>query len=76
MTIPIKEGTRIHFRYTNWKGTEGARDAQVISFKWGSTEYHKEPQMLLHAYDLNKRDFRDFAVKDMKEVSLILDTII
>uniref|UniRef100_A0AAU8GFA3 Uncharacterized protein n=3 Tax=unclassified Seunavirus TaxID=2494210 RepID=A0AAU8GFA3_9CAUD len=34
---------------------------------FGSTEYHKEPQWMIKAYDVDKDDIRDFAVNDIVE---------
>ncbi|MDX5884961.1 hypothetical protein [Bacillus cereus group sp. BfR-BA-00999] len=35
---------------------------------FGSTEYHKEPQWLMKAFDLVKNEERAFAMKDMSNV--------
>ncbi|WNT48162.1 hypothetical protein SPLA5a_PHROGS00079 [Salmonella phage SPLA5a] len=34
---------------------------------FGSTEYHKEPQWMIKAYDVEKDAIRDFAVNDIVE---------
>lgn len=46
------------------------RQARLIvptegGFRFGTTEWHPEPQWLLHAYDVDKDDMRVFAVKDI-----------
>jgi predicted DNA-binding transcriptional regulator YafY len=56
------------FDYTNYKGETGKRRAQMICIFYGSNEWHKEEQWLLEAYDMDKRDFRFFAMSAMKNV--------
>lgn len=53
--------------YINWKGELNWRTIipEVIEFK--STQWHPEEQWLLHALDLDKQEYRDFAMKDIKE---------
>lgn len=36
-------------------------------FWYGQTEYHKENQWFIKAYDVDKDDVRDFAVVDIIE---------
>lgn len=57
------------FTYRNWRGETGRRTVGVMSVWYGSTEWHPEPQWLLHAIDLDKMETRDFAMKDMTDVS-------
>lgn len=54
--------------YTNWKGETRKRQIKPINMWYGSTEFHPEPQMLLLALDVEKNQFRDFAIKDIKPV--------
>lgn len=61
---------RIEFDYTNYKGETAHRIALVQNFQFGTTEHHKEPQWLCRCYDLEKQDFRDFAMKDMRSVAI------
>jgi predicted DNA-binding transcriptional regulator YafY len=53
--------------YTNHAGVRGSRQIRPLpeGFRWGSTEWHPEPQWLLDAYDVAKDDLRTFAVKDI-----------
>ena len=53
--------------YTNWKGETRTRRIKPQSIYWGSTEYHTEPQWLLDALDCEKQEFRQFAMKDIRE---------
>lgn len=57
------------FFYTNWRGEIASRRVGVMSMWFGSTEWHPEPQWLMHGIDLDKMETRDFALKDMREVT-------
>ena len=63
--LPPKKAT---FTYTNWKGETATRTAVLRGMRWGSTEWHSEPQWLLNAFDADNQDFREFAMRDMKDV--------
>ena len=52
--------------YTNYKGETAERTIIPLELWFGSTEYHKEEQWLLKAFDLEKKAERNFAVKDIK----------
>lgn len=56
----------VKFVYTNWKGEIAVRRVIPVSIWFGSTEYHKEPQWLLTAIDLDKGARRDFAMVDIQ----------
>lgn len=60
----------ITFTYTNHRGKTSVRFARPINFCFGSTEYHPEPQWLMHAFDLDKNAERTFAMKDIKDWGL------
>ncbi len=62
--------TPIRVRYTNWKGDTADRTIVPHHIFFGSTEYHPEPQWLVHAYDVEKSALRDFALKDMIPITL------
>lgn len=63
-TLP--QSDRVCITYTNWKGETGDRTIKPIEIWFGSTQYHPEEQWLLHAWDEEKSDFRQFAMKDIK----------
>lgn len=64
----ISGNTFIEFDYVNWRGVEGHREVRAIRIFFGSTEYHKEPQWLMEAWDLVKQEKRIFSMKDMSNV--------
>lgn len=49
-------------RYKNHKGEESIRNILPISLWFGSTAWHREPQWLLHCFDLDKQATRDYAM--------------
>ncbi len=51
--------------YTNHRGETAYRRIQPISLLWRESEWHPEPQWILTADDLDKRDVRSFAMKDI-----------
>ncbi|MBD3280807.1 hypothetical protein GF389_04770 [Candidatus Dojkabacteria bacterium] len=53
--------------YKNYKGVTKLRTVQPIEIWYGSTEYHKGAQWLMKVYDLDKEDYRDYALNDIKE---------
>jgi transcriptional regulator with XRE-family HTH domain len=61
-------GSSVHILYVNHRGETWVRHIQPIPpLMWyGSTDWHPEPQWFLHAFDLEKREERDFAVRDIR----------
>lgn len=59
---------RIVCDYTNHRGVTTRRSFTPSNIFWGSTEWHREPQWIMHAYDQEKKAWRDFAMKDMGNV--------
>jgi predicted DNA-binding transcriptional regulator YafY len=58
---------KVAILYKNWKNETAERHIEPIEIWFGSTEWHKEDQWLLKALDLEKRQERDFALKDIIE---------
>ena len=53
---------KLSFIYLNYKGERSERLVKPIEIYYGSTEYHPEPQLLLKAFDIEKKAERDFAM--------------
>ena len=51
--------------YTNWKGNRATRKVIPDEVYFGESEYHDGRQWLLKAFDLNKREWRTFTMKDI-----------
>lgn len=61
------EDIAVHVNYINWKGQFSLRKIIPLSMRYGSTEYHPEQQWLLHVWDVEKRGYRDYSLKDIRE---------
>ena len=62
----MEENKIVVINYTNWKGVTALRRIIPKKIFFGSTEWHKEEQWLLEAFDVDKNADRSFAVKDIK----------
>ncbi len=51
--------------YTNYKGVTNVRSIIPIEILFGHTDWHKEDQWLMRAFDIQKNAERTFAVKDI-----------
>jgi hypothetical protein len=64
----------ITFWYRNYRGEEGYRRVHPISVRFGTSEWHKEPQWLMLADDVGANDDpadikrREFAMRDIQHV--------
>lgn len=65
---PIRVGMLIEFTYANHRGITALRKAVVVEFAFGATEWHPEAQMLMNGFDIEKKEQRSFAIKDMTTV--------
>lgn len=59
-------GSSWKIMYTNYRGVEALRHITIKDVYVGSTIYHPQMQMLMRAYDHDKKEVRDFAVKDVQ----------
>jgi predicted DNA-binding transcriptional regulator YafY len=51
--------------YKNWQGKIAWRNIIPQKIYYASTEWHPEPQLILLAYDADKKGYRHFAMKDI-----------
>jgi predicted DNA-binding transcriptional regulator YafY len=58
--------TDLVFIYTNHRGETAERRVVPETIRFASTQWHREPQWLLVAYDLDRGERRDFAWKDIR----------
>ena len=61
---------KVTILYTNYKGETRYREIIPKSIEFKATEWHKEEQWILNAFDIEKNDDRGFALKDLKEWKL------
>ncbi|MEO1989664.1 MAG: hypothetical protein ABGX47_23900 [Martelella sp.] len=52
--------------YTNWRGETAIRRLRPIGVKFMATEWHREPQWILEAFDYDRQEMRGFALKDFR----------
>lgn len=57
----------VYFQYTNYKGESQLRRVIPNEIWFGRSEFHDGEQWFLRALDLDKSDFRNFAMKEIKE---------
>jgi hypothetical protein len=60
----MPEELQISFLYTNYRGQLSRRKAVPLRIAFESTDWHPEPQWILHAFDMDKKAERGFALKD------------
>lgn len=58
----------MEFDYKNWKGETNKRTVVPYEIWFGSTEFHKEEQWFLRAFDVDKYAERNFALKDVIKI--------
>ncbi len=64
----VTAGQRVCFTYTNWRGQTADRHVEMNAVYWGTTEHHPEPQWLLQAFDIEKKEHRVFAMRHIWDV--------
>lgn len=62
---PPADEEPLSFVYRNWRGEVSQRRVRPLGIRFGSTEWHPEPQWLLRAVDLDKDEEREFAMRDI-----------
>ena len=67
MDESFEKEQQVKILYTNWKGVTAYRNIIPKSIEFKSTEWHKEKQWILNAFDIDKQADRGFALKDIKE---------
>ena len=56
------------FDYINYKDEPSRRTVTPVSYRWGGSRWHPEPQWLMMALDHDKAEPREFAMKDMSNI--------
>lgn len=59
----MKDDREVRVLYTNWRGEKRWRRIIPQRMYFGSTEWHPEHQWLLDVLDLEKKEFRTFAME-------------
>ena len=67
-SVPLNQ-RQVRVLYINWRGEESERI--IIPYegglRYGVSQWHTTPQYLLRVYDVVKREYREFAMKDIKK---------
>lgn len=58
-------GQNVRIDYTNWRGERSTREIVPIRIVWGSNKWHPEEQWMLEATDVDKYEFRTFALANV-----------
>lgn len=61
----MDKNKQLIFEYKNWKGEISIRNVVPVEIRFGNTEWHPEEQWLMKAWDFDKGDYREFAMKDI-----------
>lgn len=77
MNIIVKFAPQDHatINYTNCEGITADRKIQPLHIWFGTTEYHKTPQFLLNAIDLDKNVERDFAMNQIHNINVFYNPL-
>ena len=62
-----EEDNGVSFSYTNYRNETAPRFVRPLEIRFGSSEWHPQPQWLLKAYDFDKKELREFAMKDIQD---------
>jgi predicted DNA-binding transcriptional regulator YafY len=57
--------------YWNYRSERSIRKIRPQSIRFGSSLWHRDEQWLLIGWDLDKNEIREFAMKDMTDVSSV-----
>lgn len=71
--MKIDKKKMIEFNYKNYKGILSKRKVQPTSILFKSTQWHLSEQWIMQAFDVEKNEMREFALKDI--VGLDLKTV-
>jgi predicted DNA-binding transcriptional regulator YafY len=64
----VEHHKRVKFGYTNYRGEPDDRMVMVSGVWFGTSPWYPEPQWFMRAWDAEKREYRDFAMRDMTGV--------
>lgn len=72
-TLSASESARvISIIYKNHRGEVSQRKILPVRIWFGESAWHPSPQWLLRAFDLGKREDRDFAIRDIRSFDIEL----
>lgn len=67
----LRLGSIATFLYTNHRNVTETRRVIVLGLQFGADgQYYREPQWLLQTFDLERKDFRSFALAKIDTATL------
>lgn len=69
----LKLNNKVKINYTNYKGVTKDRIIIPKEIIFEENEWHNEKQWILVAFDIEKDDYRNFALKDIHSWLPIID---
>jgi len=60
--VVIEDAKIVGIDYTDYRGERSLREVVPISWRFGVSEWHTEPQWLMRAYDIDKQAEIDIAM--------------
>jgi predicted DNA-binding transcriptional regulator YafY len=67
-------GNILQFSYENYKGTISIRTVQLLGLDFGSNEWYPSDQWFIRCWDLDKKNFRSFALAKINPRSITVTT--
>ena len=64
---PLNRHQAVTVKYKNWRNEVAERTIIPIQLVWGSTEWHPHEQWLLKVWNVERNDYRMYALKDILE---------
>ncbi|MFP4401836.1 MAG: hypothetical protein ACLFPL_01255 [Candidatus Nanoarchaeia archaeon] len=65
----MEQSKKVTILYTNWKGETAQRTIIPQSIEFTSNQWHTQEQWILTAWDVEKKNYRHFPMKDIKKWS-------
>ena len=59
--------THVTIKYTNHRGETQDRNIRPQNIEYGVSQWHRKPQWILHAWDIDKNAQRSFAMVDIQQ---------
>lgn len=66
----FKLGSYLEFQYTNHRGETKLRRVLVMGVDFGENEWYPQPQWLLRCWDIERNDWRSFALSNIDTETL------
>lgn len=65
----------LSFPYTNHRGVNETRRVVFLGLDYGSNVFYPEPQWLMRTFDLDRKDYRSFALAKIDPGSIVVGAV-